>query len=195
MFRGETISDDNPGVTLAISADDRSGLFAGGDISFAAGPHEPHFASSNQYAGYAWRKNKVSFEVGVIHRDYRRMYDDAYRPDYFEGFVGISNNRGRVRLYVSPDYLQDGRNTYYGELDARLAKVAGWKLNGHLGVSLIPHDVTDPQRGFISYEDWGLSVSRKIGQFDFTMGAAATNYPVFGPRGNVRVRAALSRAL
>jgi len=29
----------------------------------------------------------------------------------------------RLRLYVSPDYLVDGRNTYYAELNLRLFKV------------------------------------------------------------------------
>jgi len=174
--------------------DDRSGLFAGADVSFASGPDTPRFTASSQYAGYALRKGSVSLEAGVVHRDYWRIMDDAYRPDYFEGFIGLSNSRGRVRVYVAPDYLQDGRNTYYGEIDARLAKVRSWKLTGHLGLALIPHDLTDPRSSLISYEDWGLNATRKLGSLDLSLGVAATNYPVFGERGNMRFKASLSRA-
>ena len=194
LFRGETISNDDPGITVAVSADSRGGLFAGADASFAAGSEQPRLTASNQYAGIALRLGAASFEAGAIHRDYGAMSDDAYRKHFTELYAGISLRQVQLRAYVSPDYLVDGRNTYYVEVNARLATVEQWKLEGHGGLSLIPHDLGDPDHSLISYEDWSLRASRTIGPLTFGLGLAATNYPVFGPSGKVRLSAQLSRA-
>jgi len=194
LFRGETISDDDLGATLAISADLPGGLFAGADASIAAGGHEPRFIASNQYLGIARKLGAVSIEGGVIHRDYRAIYDDAYRPHYAELYVGLSTRRLRLRAYVSPDYLVDGRTTYYLDLNAGLGTVAGWHIEGHGGMWLIPHDLADPQTGLISYEDWSLRASRAVGPFTVGLGVAASNYPVFGPSGKMRAVVQVSRA-
>jgi len=194
LFRGETISADDPGVTLAVSADLRQGIFAGADASFAAGSEEPRLTAANFYGGMAVRLGRASLEVGAIHREYGPVYDDAYRRRYTEIFAGISVSRFKLRAYLSPDYLVDGRNTYYVELNARLATVRGWTLEGHGGVSLIPHDLGDPDTSLISFEDWSLRASRAVGPFTLGLGVAGTNYPVFGPSGKMRFTAQISRA-
>lgn len=195
LFRGETISDDDPGITLAVSADLPHGLFAGADASFAGGSESPRLTASNQYAGVAFGLGgSASLELGAIHREYGPLYDDAYRRRYTELYAGVNLRRVHLRAYVSPDYLVDGRTTYYLELNARLATIREWNLEAHGGLSLIPHDLSDPDTSLISYEDWSLRASRKIGPFTFGMGLAATNYPVFGPTGRLRFSAQISRA-
>lgn len=194
LFRGETISGDDPGVTLAVSADLPGGLFAGADASFAAGGESPRLTVSNQYAGVALRLGEASLELGAIHREYGPVYDEAYRRRYTEIYAGVNLRKVHVRAYVSPDYLVDGRNTYYLEVNAQLATIEDWRLEAHGGLSLIPHDLDDPDKSLISYEDWSVRASRAVGPFTFGMGLAATNYPVFGPTGKVRFSAQLSRA-
>lgn len=194
MFRGETISEDDPGISLALSVDDRSGLFAGADVEFAAGAKEPRFTASNQYAGYALRKGKVSLEAGVIHRNYASIYDEAYTRGFFEIYAGATIGKLHLRGYVSPDYMVDGRTSYYLEANARLATVAGWRIDGHAGLSLIPRDLDDPKGGLADFEDWSLQASHSLGKFNLSLGLAATNYPVFGPSGKVRATAVLSRS-
>ncbi|MFC3175506.1 TorF family putative porin [Novosphingobium bradum] len=194
LFRGETISADDPGLALAVSADLPGGLFAGADASFAAGGEAPRLTAANLYAGVALRLGEASVEAGAIHRRYGSIYDDAYRPRFTELYAGITLRRVQVRAFVSPDYLADGRNTYYLDVNARLASLGRWTLQGHGGLALIPHDLGDPDTSLISYEDWSLRASRPLGPFTLGLGVAGTNYPVFGPSGKVRFSAQLSRA-
>lgn len=194
MFRGESLSGDDPALSVAVSIDHSSGLFAGGSVTVTAGEHSPRFSSSSQYAGFAMRSGETSIEAGVIHRDYGDMFDTAYRKHYFEGFVGVSRRSLRARVYISPDYLVDGRNTYYGEVNLRILKVGKWSLNGHAGLAVIPKDLDSPEHGMDTYRDWSLQVTRPVGKFSLSLSVAATNYPVFSENGRAKVVFAISRA-
>lgn len=194
MFRGESVSGNDPAVSAAFSLDSDSGLFAGASASIAAGGESPRLTSATQYAGYAIRKGQVSAEVGVIHRRYQRVVDTAYRRDYFEIYAGISTRTIKARVYVSPDYLVDGRSSYYGEVNARLLAVGKWSLDGHAGLHLIPPDIGSAKRGLRNYQDWRVQVSRPLGKVFVSAGIAGTNYPVFSPSGKARVFASISRA-
>lgn len=194
MFRGESLSGNDPALSAAVSIDHPSGLFAGASVTIAAGDRSPRLSSSNQYVGFAIRSGETSFEAGAIHRDYGEMFDEAYRKHYFEGFVGVSRRSLRVRVYVSPDYLVDGRNTYYGEVNLRLLKVGKWSLNGHAGLSVIPKDLDSPEHGMNTYRDWSVQVSRPVGAFSVSLSVAATDYPVFSENGRAKVVFAISRA-
>ncbi len=193
-FRGETISRDDPGIAVAISVDSDSGLYAGADASFAAGSGKPRFTAANQYAGYAIKRGALSLEAGVVHRNYGSMFDTAYRMRFFEFYAGASLRRIRLRVYVSPDYLIDGRTTYYIDSSAGLATISRWKIDGHAGLSLIPPDLTERRGHLRSYVDWSLRASRPLGRFTFSAALTGTNYPVFSPSGKARYSASLSRA-
>ncbi len=181
LFRGETISLDDPAVSVELSADHSSGLFAGASVSVAAGGRDPRMVANTQYAGFATRSGQTTLEIGAIHRNYGSTYiaDDAYRGNYFEGFVGVARKNFKLRLYVSPDYLVDGRTTYYGEVSAHLLKKGEWSLNGRGGLSVIPQDIGTPG-GMRFYYDWRLAASRPVGKFTASLGIAGTNYPIFG---------------
>jgi len=178
VFRGETISADDPAATGSVSFDHASGLFGGASITVAAGGRNPRVAATSQYAGFALRSGTTSLEGGAIHRRYGVIADEAYSRDYFEGFVGISRRNLKARIYISPDYLIDARTTYYGEIEARLFHHGPWSLNGRGGLYLIPPDIGAPGR-MRQYYDWGLSVTRPVGKFGTTLGVVGSNYPVF----------------
>lgn len=194
IFRGESLAGTRPTVTLAANYDHLSGFFAGASASAAPSDGAVRIISANEYAGYGIRRGRSSFEIGVIHRDYRRMLDTAYRLHYFEGFVGVAFGNVRARVYVSPDYLRDSRTTYYGEVNARLWRSGEWSLNGHVGVSLIPEDKTVPSPGIHVYRDWSIQIDRPVGRFSVSAGVAQTNYPVFRSNHHARVYASISRA-
>ena len=194
MFRGESISDNDPALSVAASIDHETGLFAGGSLTVAGGKHDLRLTSANQYAGYAVRIKETSFEVGIVHRDYGRLTDLAYRQHYVEGFVGLSRPTFRVRAYVSPNYLKDGRTTYYGEVNVRIATIRKWSLNGHGGVSLIPHDIGSPKHGLRTFEDWSMQLNRKFGSYAASFGIARTNYAVFGTSRKAKLVFMVSRA-
>lgn len=201
IFRGESTSGDDAAASLEISYDHVSGLFAGASVTIAGGESSLHYNGSNQYVGYAWRQGETSLEFGAIHRDYAAgsLFDEAYSPHYFEGFVGYARRNLRMRIYVSPDYLRDGGATFYGEVNTRLVKLGQWSFNGHGGVSAIPADPGDT--GMRLYYDWSLQANRALGGFALGLGIAATNYRVFGPdkgpgflQNNPRIFASISRA-
>lgn len=194
VFRGESISGDDPALSVAASYDHESGLFAGGGLTVAGGKHDLRLTSANQYVGYAIRVRETSFEVGMVHRDYGRMTDLAYRRHYVEGFIGVSRPAFRVRAYVSPDYLKDGRTTYYAEANFRIATIKKWSLNGHGGLSLIPHDIGSPKHRLRAFEDWSLKLNRQFGSYGASFGIARTNYPVFSNGRKAKLVVTVSRA-
>lgn len=191
-FRGETTAGDDPALILSANLDSESGFFAGATASLAAGERDPRVTSSAQYAGYALRRGETSFELGVVHRDYHDMTDEAYRKHFFEGFVGVAHKGMKLRFYVSPDYLIDSRNSYYIEASAKLASFDDWTLQGRAGLALIPPDPGDT--GTQDFQDFSLTLSRPVGKFALTFGLTGTNYPVIGTSGAVKPFVSLSRA-
>jgi len=194
VFRGESISGEDPALSVAASIDHTSGLFAGGGMTVAGGKHDLRVTSASQYAGYAVRIKETSLEVGIVHRDYGKMTDLAYRRHFVEGFVGLSRPTFRLRVYVSPNYLKDGRTTYYAETNFRIVTIEKWSLNGHAGVSLIPHDIGTPKHGLQRFEDWSLQINRKFGSYSASVGLAHTNYPVFSTHKKAKLVLTVSRA-
>jgi uncharacterized protein (TIGR02001 family) len=194
MFRGETISQDDPGAMAAISLDLPGGVYAGADVAAAAGGRPLRMTMNSQYAGVATRSGRTSIEIGVIHRHYRDNSDTDYRNDYFEGYVGLKRGKTRLRFYASPDYFFDGRMSYYAELQTRLATVGKWSVDGHVGLTAVPQDAGSTKSFPRIYEDWSLSAGREVKGFGLSVGVASTNYPVVGPSGKLRFHATLSRA-
>jgi uncharacterized protein (TIGR02001 family) len=195
MFRGETISANDPALSLSLSLDNESGLFAGVAASIAAGNSDPRMTYASQYAGYAKRFGETSVEAGIIHRTYERVVDTEYRRDFAEIYAGVTHKSLKARLYVSPNYRRDNRTSYYGEINARLLGVGEWSLDGHAGLSVLPGDKgsgTSPKMR--TYRDWRLQVSRPVGKLFLSGGVAATNYPVYSPSGKARIFASASYA-
>lgn len=192
-YRGESIARADPVARIALSVDHKSGVYAGGSASVAAGAHDPRLAASTQYLGYAARRGGTTFEVGVVHSHFRTMTDLSYNNDFFQGFAGVARKTLRLRVYASRDYLRDGRTTWYGEFNARLARFGSWSLGGHAGLSRIPADPGEP-RHWRSYHDASLTLARSFGAFNFSAAATATDYPVIGTNQGPKFTAALSRA-
>ncbi len=187
MFRGESISSGDPVLAAGISFDTPGGFFAGASASLALNTEVPRISAMVQYAGFATRRGAVSLELGLIHRSYARIVDTDYRRGFFEGYVGAGVGGVRARVYVSPDYLRDGRASYYAEVGAPLLRHEKWRLEGHAGLSLIPYDKGTGRRGLRRYRDWRLTLSRPVGPLFLTLGVNGTNYPVYSETGRGRV--------
>jgi hypothetical protein len=194
MFRGESISHDAPALNAGISIDSATGLYAGASGTVAVTGDKLRATALVQYAGYARRIGPVTAEIGAIHRIYDRVVDTGYRRAFFEGYAGLSYRGIKTRFYISPDYLVDGRNSYYAEVNVRLLKVERWSLEGHGGLSLIPHDLDTGLHGLRHFEDWRLQASRPIGSVFVAVGVNATNYPVYSASGRAKVFASISKA-
>jgi uncharacterized protein (TIGR02001 family) len=187
MFRGESISSGDPVVAASVSLDTRSGFFAGASASLALDTNVPRISAMVQYAGFARKRGNLTLEIGVIHRSYARIVDTGYRRGFFEGFAGVGVGGVRTRVYVSPDYLADGRASYYAEINAPLMRQGKWQLEGHAGLSLIPYDLDTGRGGLRRYRDWRVTVSRPVGPLFLSLGVNGTNYPVYSDTGRGRV--------
>ncbi len=187
VFRGESTSGNDPALSLSVSADHSSGLFAGASVTAAAGDKPLRINGASQYVGFAHQLGTTALEIGLIHRSYgsQELADEDYRKNYFEAFVGLNRPNLRLRLYMSPNYLRDSRNSFYGEVNGRLLKKGSWSLNGHAGISMLPAD--PGQTGMRFYEDWSLQVSRPLGKFSVSAGLVATNYAIFEQRRGVKI--------
>lgn len=194
MFRGETISQDDPGAMAAISMDLPGGVYAGADVALAAGGRPLRMTMNSQYLGVATRTGRTSIEIGVIHRHYRDNFDTDYNKDYFEGYIGFKRGKTRLRLYASPDYYFDGRTSYYAELQTHFFSAGKWSLDGHGGITAVPQDPGSTKSFPRIYEDWSVTAGREVNGFGVSFGVASSNYPVVGPSGKLRFHATISRA-
>jgi len=186
LFRGETVSSDDPGVVVGVNYDGPAGVYFGGSVTMAAGASEPHIATADQYAGYALRSGRTTVDLGVIHRSYDRVVDEDYSRGFFEGYVGLTHRNVRARLYVSPDYLREGLASYYAEVNATLLRQGRVTVEGHAGLSLIPVEQDDGHHRLVTFDDWRLQASYPAGRISLSGGIAGTNYPVYSERGRVR---------
>lgn len=171
IYRGRSLSADDPALSLAVGIDDASGFYAGGSVAVAAGDRDVRISSSSQYAGYAWRSGRTSFEIGAIHRHHSDSLDPEYAKDFFEGYVGLSHGKSNIRLYLSPDYIPGDRISAYVSLNTELAKVGDWSIAGHGGLAVKPSHGT-PGHDYKSEADWSLSLGRAIGDFNLSVGVA-----------------------
>jgi len=194
IFRGETISRGDPALSLALSVDTPEGLFAGAGASIAAGKHDPRLSAAVQYAGYAIRRDRTSFEIGLIHRHYHSVFESDVRRDFFEGYAGVTHGALKARIYVSPDYHRGGHASYYAEVNARLLSVERWSLDGHAGLALTPHESLSGHTRLKDHYDWRIQASRPVGPLFVSLGIAGTTYPAYSRSGKGRGFVSLSHA-
>lgn len=188
------MSSNDPAVSASVGFEGKDGIFAGASTSMSVRGGDVRINTATQYVGIAKKVEDTSVEVGLIHRSYDTLVDTGYTKDFFEAYVGVTRGPIKARFYLSPDYLRDGRNSYYIEVNATLLRRDKWVLDGHAGLSLIPHDIGDPRVGLRDYEDFRLQISRPIGKAFFAAGVASSNYPVYSSSGKARAFASVSYA-
>lgn len=192
MFRGNSLSGDNPGLTLGLSYDHSSGLYAGGTVTAIAGEHVgPRINGGTQYVGLAQRGFGLSFDTGIVHRSYSRRYSKEYATDYFEAYAGIAGRDIGTRFYYCPDFDGKGASSAYGEVNATFISREKWSLNGHVGGLLPPRETGHDSR--MLDVDWRLGVSRSIERFSLSVDWAGAHHQS-GEETDHRLVVSISRA-
>jgi len=162
MFRGRSTTDHNPALTVGVSYDHSSGLYAGGSITATAGNNvDPRIGAGTQYAGYARPVGRLSLDIGVVHRSYTRLYTAEYARDYTEGYVGISGRDIGTRFYLCPDFDGHGKPAAYAEVNATVFSDRYWTMSGHAGALRPPREHDTGQR--TTTFDGRVSVARRLG--------------------------------
>ena len=132
--RGLSVTGLRPAVSLSLSYDHPSGVYAGGSlIGLASGP-EPRIIGRSEYLGFsAPLGGGRSWDVGVNHQDYDLYFERRFEVRYSEVYLGLVQGDVSAHVYFAPNYPRRGLNTAYAEVNGahRIAEV--WRLTGHLG--------------------------------------------------------------
>jgi uncharacterized protein (TIGR02001 family) len=162
-FRGYSLSDGRPVGIIDLSYDAPDGLYAalsGVGVATRNDGLEPLGLQLN--AGYAMRlESGLTLDLGAVHSNYSRYSSRAHKS-YTEVYAGVSGKLISSRVYISPDYLNSGAWTLYGEVDGSVPAGSKLHFTGHVG-TLIPLHGGD-RYDYHAEFDWRLGVARDIGR-------------------------------
>jgi len=131
LWRGVSLSDGHPTLSLNFAYDDPAGWYAGASLTgVSLGPYHRQQLQALGYAGYAGRlSDRLGWEAGatVVH------FTVDSRYDYGEGFAGLSGERWNLRLHLSPDYFGSGARTAYGEFNVGVPLSPILRVTAHAG--------------------------------------------------------------
>jgi uncharacterized protein (TIGR02001 family) len=134
-FRGVTLTDRQPVVTLDLAYDHPSGFYAGGS---AVGVDEDGFRALGfiEYAGYARPVgHDLSLDVGVNNQNLSQYAHKFYPVNYSEFYVGVIGRSLSAHVYYSPNYIKPGIDTLYADVDGSVKPAEHWRLFAHLGAT------------------------------------------------------------
>ncbi|GAB2868693.1 hypothetical protein GCM10027277_42220 [Pseudoduganella ginsengisoli] len=114
LYRGVSLSSDQPAPRVAINYDGAEGWYAGGQVADARlGGATHRSAQWLGYAGYAQQTaSGISWEAGVS------RYAFPQRPGWHfnELYGGVVLDNVSARISYAPDYLGMHTRTWYGEI-------------------------------------------------------------------------------
>jgi uncharacterized protein (TIGR02001 family) len=168
-FRGDTLTDGRPSLTLNISYDHESGAYAGGSLVGAQGVHGGgQFVGYFAYIGYATRAGKgVSWDVGVSNAGLTQIIPGQasvrkYMFNYTEVYVGAITDNLSAHIHYSPDYFGEHVSTVYVDVDGAIRPVLHWRLFGHVGALTPVSGGEGPQGGRRERYDLRAGVAREF---------------------------------
>lgn len=179
MFRGLSQTRSRPAIQGSLDIEHSSGLYVGGFASNVDFLGLDANIELDALAGYRFTVLGIKFDVGAIYYAYPGYTrpDGGFRLDYLEVAGRASYEAGPVTflasVYYSPDYqLQSGVGVYAeGGVDIRLPfEFVGSARLGHQSVERNERFGTPS-----SFVNWGLSLSRDLYGFTFTVGYTDTN--------------------
>jgi uncharacterized protein (TIGR02001 family) len=162
-FRGYSLSDGRPVGIIDLSYDAPNGFYAalsGIGVATRNDGLEPLGIQLN--AGYAKRlKSGVTLDLGAVHSNYSR-YSSRTHKSYTEVYAGVSGKLISSRVYISPDYLNSGAWTLYGEVEGTVPAGSKLRFTGHVGTLIPLH--SDDRENYRTEFDWRLGIARDFGR-------------------------------
>jgi uncharacterized protein (TIGR02001 family) len=129
--RGVSLSDSQPTVTLNLSYDQASGVYAGlsaigGDTS----DNEFGLLGQMGYVGFARRIGvDTVLDVGATSSKFFR----SRTIEYSDFYLGVLDKNVAFHVHYAPNYFDLGRDALYSDLNVFFSPAAGWRLSGHAG--------------------------------------------------------------
>jgi uncharacterized protein (TIGR02001 family) len=130
--RGVSLSDSRPTVTLNLSYDQASGVYAGLS-AIGADASDDDFGLLGQvgYVGYARRVGvDTVLDIGATSSKFSRS---SRSTEYSDFYLGVLDKNVAFHVHYSPNYFDLGRDALYSDLNLFFSPAAGWRLSGHAG--------------------------------------------------------------
>jgi uncharacterized protein (TIGR02001 family) len=171
-YRGISLSNGRPVVTLDLTIDHPSGFYAG--ASAVGQGHDGGLRAIGfiEYAGYATpRLHGVSLDVGINNQDLAYYYSQKrYAVTYSEIYVGAIGDHLSAHLHYSPNYLRRGYDALYAEVDGSVKPADNWRLFAHLGATQPVGDTEGRRQRW----DARAGLARQFGPFEVQASVTAT---------------------
>lgn len=135
QYRGVTLSDGKPALSLNIAYDPAAGAYVGAALIGA----KTEFAGVQglghvEYLGYAGRLRSGSiWDIGITNTHMTNYYHQKYKYDIAEIYAGIRGRKLNYYLYYSPNYYRAGVNTLYAQISGSVRIARPWRLFGNAG--------------------------------------------------------------
>jgi uncharacterized protein (TIGR02001 family) len=191
VYRGGSLTDGDPAVSVSLAYDGPHGLYAGGSaIGDWDSRRGPQVLGLIEYFGYAVRPRRgPTWDFGVTNANYRQNPNEEaqrygpYHIDATEFHVGMIFRNFSYFAYVSPNYFDPTVTAIYNELNTTIRPGRGWRIVGHVGVlnQLSGDSVRKPHYDISA----GLVRPFKGGEarLTWTTTFVATDYPATYARG------------
>jgi uncharacterized protein (TIGR02001 family) len=142
VFRGVSFSGGRPALSFDVSDDGLGGWFLGSQISTVQFPAGPASAEIIAYSGVTIPIDTAySVEFGLT----GAKFSGSPSYTYYEMFVGLVAQDWTARVYLSPNYFNQGVRTLYGEINGFQETPLHFSLLEHVGM-LVPSS-SDPDAG------------------------------------------------
>ncbi len=152
-YRGVTISDARPAVSLDLAYDTAVGVYAGASMIAANAPEVgPRVAGALADVGYARRVGGgFTLDAGINHASFFRYGYGGGSTDTTEAYAGVIRGPLRVYAYYAPHYFAPGLKTLYLSIDGAVHPAKRLRLFGHIGV-LDPISAPIAAEGEVRYD-------------------------------------------
>ncbi len=191
LYRGGSLTDGDPALSLALAYDGPHGFYAGGSlIGEVDSRRGPQVLGHVEYLGYAVRPARgPTWDFGVSNANYAQDIDYQasryvpYRIDATEFHIGVIFRNFSYFAYFSPNYFDPTVSSIYNEFNGVVRPGRGWRVLGHIGVlnQLSGYSVRKP------HYDISASVIRPFkggeARLSWTTTFLPTDYPASYARG------------
>jgi uncharacterized protein (TIGR02001 family) len=172
-FRGYSVSNGYPAMTLSLSYDDADGPYFEGSVMAAGSPAEGvHRYRFEGNAGYALRlPHGPTIDAGIVHADYSGYRIYGQRAVFTEFYAGLIAGRVSAHLHYAPDYFQRGVAVFYADIDGSIALTSGVRAVAHAGM-LRQTEGPREQAGRLTH-DWNVGAVADVGRLSFQLTLAS----------------------
>lgn len=163
LFRGISLSDDNPALQANVAYDSPGGWYAGMFATQISMPESTATAQLIGYGGYSHRlQDGWSWEIGAT----ESLYVHDAGSNYVEVFAGLSYEHVSGRIYYAPNYFGQQVHTVYSELNATYPLFERFHLLAHAGYLRVPplHYSSTASR-----IDTSLGIGATFGNWEFQL--------------------------